>query len=165
MTVLLWIGYPIVFALTEGAAKISVDAEVIAYGVLDVVSIQASAPVEFPGKPLIRKCSFPLLSLQRSSLASTSSSPTPTLTATRLFCLSLGPSLEVVPDTAPLLRTTKWLEHRVIGWSCDGRAEVEAFRQDRPGRYGKRVRDERERELRKEEFTKPAHKLYIFLND
>ncbi|GHJ85017.1 hypothetical protein NliqN6_1419 [Naganishia liquefaciens] len=36
MTVLLWIGYPIVFALTEGAAKISVDAEVIAYGVLDV---------------------------------------------------------------------------------------------------------------------------------
>lgn len=37
MTVILWIGYPIVFALTEGAAKISVDAEVIAYGVLDVV--------------------------------------------------------------------------------------------------------------------------------
>jgi bacteriorhodopsin len=38
MTVILWIGYPIIFALTEGAAKISVDAEVIAYGVLDVVS-------------------------------------------------------------------------------------------------------------------------------
>ena len=43
MTVLLWIGYPIVFALTEGAAKISVDAEVIAYGVLDVVSSRSGA--------------------------------------------------------------------------------------------------------------------------
>jgi bacteriorhodopsin len=32
----LWTAYPIVFALTEGANKVSVDAEIIAYGVLDV---------------------------------------------------------------------------------------------------------------------------------
>jgi bacteriorhodopsin len=38
MIIVLWTGYPIVFALTEGSAKISVDAEVIAYGVLDVLA-------------------------------------------------------------------------------------------------------------------------------
>lgn len=37
MTVVLWTGYPIVFALTEGKGRISPDAEVIVYGVLDVV--------------------------------------------------------------------------------------------------------------------------------
>ncbi len=38
MTVVLWTAYPIVFALTEGKGKISADAEVIVYGILDVVS-------------------------------------------------------------------------------------------------------------------------------
>jgi bacteriorhodopsin len=42
MIVVLWTGYPIVFALTEGSNKLSVDAEVIAYGVLDVVSLPLS---------------------------------------------------------------------------------------------------------------------------
>jgi bacteriorhodopsin len=32
----LWTAYPIVFGLTEGANVISVDAEIIAYAVLDV---------------------------------------------------------------------------------------------------------------------------------
>lgn len=32
----LWTAYPIVFALAEGTNKISVDAEIIAYAVLDV---------------------------------------------------------------------------------------------------------------------------------
>ncbi|RXK42366.1 hypothetical protein M231_00356 [Tremella mesenterica] len=36
MTFHLWLAYPIVFALSEGANKISVNAEIIAYGVLDV---------------------------------------------------------------------------------------------------------------------------------
>lgn len=36
MTFVLWAAYPVVFALTEGTNKISVDAEIIAYGVLDV---------------------------------------------------------------------------------------------------------------------------------
>lgn len=36
MTLLLWTAYPIVFALAEGTNKISVDAEIIAYAVLDV---------------------------------------------------------------------------------------------------------------------------------
>lgn len=38
MTAVLWTAYPIVFGLTEGANKISVDAEIIAYGVLDVAA-------------------------------------------------------------------------------------------------------------------------------
>lgn len=38
MTFVLWTAYPVVFALTEGANKISVNAEVIAYGVLDVAA-------------------------------------------------------------------------------------------------------------------------------
>jgi bacteriorhodopsin len=38
MTIALWTAYPIVFGLTEGANKISVDAEIIAYGVLDVAA-------------------------------------------------------------------------------------------------------------------------------
>jgi bacteriorhodopsin len=38
MTLLLWTAYPIVFGLTEGANKIGVDAEIIAYGVLDVAA-------------------------------------------------------------------------------------------------------------------------------
>lgn len=38
MTIVLWSAYPIVFGLTEGANKISVDAEIIAYGVLDVAA-------------------------------------------------------------------------------------------------------------------------------
>lgn len=38
MTLLLWTGYPIVFGLTEGANLLSVDTEVIAYGVLDVAA-------------------------------------------------------------------------------------------------------------------------------
>jgi len=32
----LWTAYPIVFGLTEGANRLSVDTEIIAYGVLDV---------------------------------------------------------------------------------------------------------------------------------
>lgn len=39
MILVLWTGYPIIFALTEGSNKLSVDAEVIAYGVLDVVRV------------------------------------------------------------------------------------------------------------------------------
>ena len=38
MTIALWTAYPIVFGLTEGSNKISVDAEIIAYGVLDVAA-------------------------------------------------------------------------------------------------------------------------------
>jgi len=38
MTLALWTAYPIVFGLTEGANKISVDSEIIAYGVLDVAA-------------------------------------------------------------------------------------------------------------------------------
>ncbi|WWC90362.1 uncharacterized protein L201_005295 [Kwoniella dendrophila CBS 6074] len=38
MTFVLWIGYPIVFGITEGANKVGVDAEIIAYGVLDVAA-------------------------------------------------------------------------------------------------------------------------------
>lgn len=38
MVIVLWTGYPIIFALTEGTGKISVDAEIIAYGVLDVMA-------------------------------------------------------------------------------------------------------------------------------
>ncbi|WWC63671.1 uncharacterized protein I303_106276 [Kwoniella dejecticola CBS 10117] len=38
MTFILWCAYPIVFGLSEGANKISVDAEIIAYGVLDVAA-------------------------------------------------------------------------------------------------------------------------------
>jgi len=38
MTFILWTAYPVVFALTEGANKISVNAEIICYGVLDVTS-------------------------------------------------------------------------------------------------------------------------------
>lgn len=38
LTVLLWLGYPIVFALTEGKGIISADSEVIIYGVLDVLA-------------------------------------------------------------------------------------------------------------------------------
>ncbi|KAK4690043.1 hypothetical protein P7C73_g47, partial [Tremellales sp. Uapishka_1] len=38
MTFALWTAYPIVFALTEGANKVGVDAEIIAYGVLDVAA-------------------------------------------------------------------------------------------------------------------------------
>ncbi|KAI5452963.1 hypothetical protein NCC49_006497 [Naganishia albida] len=38
MILVLWTGYPIIFALTEGSNKLSVDAEVIAYGVLDVLA-------------------------------------------------------------------------------------------------------------------------------
>jgi hypothetical protein len=38
MIIVLWTGYPIIFALTEGKGRISVDAEVICYGILDVVS-------------------------------------------------------------------------------------------------------------------------------
>jgi bacteriorhodopsin len=34
----LWTAYPIVFALAEGTNKITVDAEIIAYGVLDVAA-------------------------------------------------------------------------------------------------------------------------------
>ncbi|KAK8854499.1 hypothetical protein IAR55_003237 [Kwoniella newhampshirensis] len=37
-TFLVWAAYPVVFALGEGANKIGVDAEVIAYGVLDVIA-------------------------------------------------------------------------------------------------------------------------------
>lgn len=47
MIVVLWTGYPIVFALTEGSNKLSVDAEVIAYGVLDVVSLPLSTFFDF----------------------------------------------------------------------------------------------------------------------
>jgi bacteriorhodopsin len=36
MTLILWTAYPIVFALGEGTNKISADAEIIAYAVLDV---------------------------------------------------------------------------------------------------------------------------------
>lgn len=36
MTLILWTAYPIVYALAEGANRISVDAEIIAYAVLDV---------------------------------------------------------------------------------------------------------------------------------
>lgn len=36
MTLVLWTAYPFVFAVTEGAALISVDAEVILYAILDV---------------------------------------------------------------------------------------------------------------------------------
>ena len=36
MTFALWCAYPIVFALGEGTNKISADAEIIAYGILDV---------------------------------------------------------------------------------------------------------------------------------
>ena len=32
----LWTAYPIVWALSEGVNKITVDTEIIAYGVLDV---------------------------------------------------------------------------------------------------------------------------------
>ncbi|KAJ9110256.1 hypothetical protein QFC19_001659 [Naganishia cerealis] len=35
MIIVLWTGYPIIFALTEGKGRISVDAEVISYGILD----------------------------------------------------------------------------------------------------------------------------------
>lgn len=38
MTLILWTAYPIVFGLTEGANKISVDAEIISYAVLDVAA-------------------------------------------------------------------------------------------------------------------------------
>jgi len=38
MTFILWTAYPVVFALTEGANIISVDAEIIVYGVLDVAA-------------------------------------------------------------------------------------------------------------------------------
>jgi len=38
MTLLLWTAYPIIFALTEGANILSVNVEVIAYGVLDVAA-------------------------------------------------------------------------------------------------------------------------------
>ncbi|WRT68735.1 uncharacterized protein IL334_005715 [Kwoniella shivajii] len=38
MTFVLWIAYPVVFGLSEGANKVSVDAEIIAYGVLDVAA-------------------------------------------------------------------------------------------------------------------------------
>ncbi|KAJ9098281.1 hypothetical protein QFC21_004610 [Naganishia friedmannii] len=38
MIIVLWTGYPIIFALTEGKGRISVDAEVICYGVLDVIA-------------------------------------------------------------------------------------------------------------------------------
>lgn len=38
MTIILWTAYPIVFGLTEGANKISIDAEIISYGVLDVAA-------------------------------------------------------------------------------------------------------------------------------
>ncbi|OCF35806.1 hypothetical protein I317_05211 [Kwoniella heveanensis CBS 569] len=38
MTFLLWVAYPIVWGLSEGANRISVNAEIIAYGVLDVAA-------------------------------------------------------------------------------------------------------------------------------
>jgi bacteriorhodopsin len=38
MIIVLWTGYPIIFALTEGKGRISVDAEVICYGILDVLA-------------------------------------------------------------------------------------------------------------------------------
>jgi len=38
MTIVLWTAYPIVFALTEGSNKVGVDAEIIAYGILDVAA-------------------------------------------------------------------------------------------------------------------------------
>ncbi|ORY32162.1 hypothetical protein BCR39DRAFT_524418 [Naematelia encephala] len=38
MTFILWAAYPIVFGLTEGANKVSVNTEIIAYGVLDVAA-------------------------------------------------------------------------------------------------------------------------------
>lgn len=38
MTAVLWTAYPIVWALSEGTNKISVDTEIIAYGVLDVAA-------------------------------------------------------------------------------------------------------------------------------
>jgi bacteriorhodopsin len=40
ITVLIWTGYPIVFGLTAGKGRISPNAEVIVYGILDVVSIR-----------------------------------------------------------------------------------------------------------------------------
>lgn len=38
LTVVLWIAYPIVFALTEGKGTINADAEVLIYGVLDILA-------------------------------------------------------------------------------------------------------------------------------
>ncbi|WVR09308.1 hypothetical protein IAU60_006373 [Kwoniella sp. DSM 27419] len=38
MTFILWTAYPIVWGLSEGANRISVDAEIIAYGILDVAA-------------------------------------------------------------------------------------------------------------------------------
>ncbi|KAH8082750.1 hypothetical protein HD553DRAFT_314133 [Filobasidium floriforme] len=38
MIIVLWTGYPIVFGLTEGKGRLSVDTEIILYGILDVLA-------------------------------------------------------------------------------------------------------------------------------
>jgi len=38
MIIVLWTGYPIIFALTEGKGTLSVDTEIILYGILDVLA-------------------------------------------------------------------------------------------------------------------------------
>lgn len=85
MIIVLWTGYPIIFALTEGKGRISVDAEIICYGILDVVSSASfcsycysfSLVLTLTQKLACVRCSSPKL-----SSASTSSPLTPTLKAT-----------------------------------------------------------------------------------